>query len=68
MIQPEDRAPRNGAHLRVNPMRTTIPAVTRPTAIRPRETRAKNLAVNIDTPLRGGELPPGFYMNQRHKI
>jgi hypothetical protein len=38
--------------------RGRIPAVTRPTAIRPRSARAKNLAVNIDTPLRGGELPP----------
>jgi len=34
-----------------------------PTAIRPREARAKNQAVNIDTPLRGGELPPGLDLN-----
>ena len=40
--------------------RGRIPAVTRPTAIRLREARAKNQAVNIDTPLRGGELPPGL--------
>jgi len=26
----------------------------------PSRARAKNQAVNIDTPLRGGELPPGL--------
>jgi hypothetical protein len=42
-----------------------IPAVTRPAAIRPRSARAKNRAVNIDTPLRGGELPPGSMTEKR---
>jgi len=40
--------------------RERIPAVSRPTAIRPRETRAKNQAVKIDRPYGDGDLPPGL--------
>ncbi len=38
--------------------RGRIAAVSRRTAIRPREARAKNMAVKIDHPYGGGDLPP----------